>query len=201
MLKREARAESLRMRETLKGPDVDKKSKTICQRFIDKFGPQLSQTRVLHVFLSMPIRKEVNTNYIIEAIEQDYANVQLVTSYITDFENSVMQTTRFKLSDELISNKWGVPEPIEVWPVDAKEIDLVLIPLLAFDKQGHRVGYGKAFYDRFLHHCRPDALRIGVSMFGPVDEIDDLHDTDIPLHYCVTPDKVYQFAPPATNGQ
>ena len=185
----------------LKGPDIDKRSKHICQRFIDKFGAELSRARVLHIFLSIPTRKEVNTNYLIETIEQNYPDIQLVTSYITDFENSVMRTTRFKQTGELISNKWGVPEPIEVWPVDEKEIDLVVLPLLAFDKQGHRVGYGKAFYDHFLHHCRPDALRVGVSMFGPVDAIEDLHEGDIPLHYCITPDKVYHFSASPLNGQ
>ena len=74
------------------------------------------------------------------------------------------------------------------------KIDVVFVPLLAFDKLGHRVGYGKGFYDKFLNDdCRKDVIKIGLSLFKPVDKISDIQKHDIVMDYCVTPDKVYIF--------
>ncbi len=73
------------------------------------------------------------------------------------------------------------------------EIDLVLVPLLAFDKNGSRVGYGKGHYDKFLSQCRDDVIKIGLSFFDPADQIDDINQFDISLNYCVTPHQVFEF--------
>jgi len=72
-------------------------------------------------------------------------------------------------------------------------IDAVLIPLLAFDNQGFRVGYGGGFYDRFLPACRPEALKVGLSFFDPVDVIEDKDQYDIPMDYCVTPTEIIRW--------
>ena len=74
------------------------------------------------------------------------------------------------------------------------EIDLVLVPLLAFDQEGYRVGYGKGYYDKFLSQCREDVIKIGLSFFEPVDAISDINQFDMSLNYCVTPQQVYDFS-------
>ena len=70
---------------------------------------------------------------------------------------------------------------------------LIFVPLLAFDKFGNRVGYGKGFYDVFLSECRPDTLKIGFSFFEAEVEIEDVFEKDIKLDYCITPKAVYKF--------
>lgn len=77
--------------------------------------------------------------------------------------------------------------------MDDKKIDVVFVPLLAFDKTGHRVGYGKGFYDDFLAKCRPQTIKIGLSFFDAEDHIEDIYQGDIPLDYCITPNKIYKF--------
>jgi 5-formyltetrahydrofolate cyclo-ligase len=69
----------------------------------------------------------------------------------------------------------------------------VLIPLLAFDRKGHRVGYGKGYYDRFLRTCRKDVVKIGFSYFDPVEKIEDASRYDVRLNYCITPNDIYRF--------
>ena len=70
---------------------------------------------------------------------------------------------------------------------------MVLTPLLAFDKKGNRVGFGKGYYDKFFSQCRSDVIKIGLSFFEAEDLIDDINSYDIPLNFCVTPQTVYRF--------
>lgn len=93
----------------------------------------------------------------------------------------------------LTPNKWGIPEPISTTYINPKSITTVVVPLLCFDQHGHRVGYGKGYYDRFLSRCLPSCKTIGVSCFSPVDKIEDTETTDISLNTVVTPQKIYSF--------
>lgn len=94
---------------------------------------------------------------------------------------------------ELALSDWQIHEPSHNETIASNEIDLVIVPLLAFDERGYRVGYGRGFYDRFLAQCRPDAQKIGLSYFPPVERIDDVNEFDIKLDSCVTPGKVWRF--------
>ena len=89
-------------------------------------------------------------------------------------------------------SKMGIDEPVDGLPMFPEEIDLVIVPLLAFDKEGNRVGYGKGYYDKFLKECRKDVVKIGFSFFE-AEKIDDVKNYDIKLDYCITPNKIYQF--------
>jgi 5-formyltetrahydrofolate cyclo-ligase len=91
------------------------------------------------------------------------------------------------------SGAFQILEPKEGDEVPPEAIDMVLVPLLAFDKRGYRVGYGKGYYDLFLSKCRSDVLKIGCSYFPPVPFISDIDKYDIPLTHCVTPQVVYEF--------
>ena len=95
----------------------------------------------------------------------------------------------------LIHNRWGIsePDPILSQPVEAGEIDAVLVPLLGYDTAGHRVGYGGGYYDRFLAECRPDVIKIGLSFFEPIAAISDVNEWDVRLDCCLTPYTVYTW--------
>ena len=91
------------------------------------------------------------------------------------------------------TNKYGIDEPMDGIDMFPSEIDMFIVPLLGFDKKGHRVGYGKGCYDRFLKKCRKDCMKIGFSYFDAVDKIDDLNQYDIKLDYCITPERIFTF--------
>ncbi len=94
---------------------------------------------------------------------------------------------------EFMQNEYGVDEPVEGVDIEPSAIDLVLVPLLCFDNNGNRVGYGKGYYDRFLKGCRPDCIKIGFSYFAPVEHIEDINANDVRLNYCVTHERIYEF--------
>jgi 5-formyltetrahydrofolate cyclo-ligase len=90
-------------------------------------------------------------------------------------------------------NQWGITEPEYGKEVPPQLIDVVIVPLLAFDTRGNRLGYGKGFYDRFLAECKADVLKIGVSYFEPEQAFEEVDEYDIPLDICVTPERVWSF--------
>jgi 5-formyltetrahydrofolate cyclo-ligase len=82
---------------------------------------------------------------------------------------------------------------VETATAEPQEIDLVIVPLLAFDEKGIRVGYGKGYYDRYLKDCREDCLKVGFSYFEAVERIEDADEFDVPLDFCITPNRIYVF--------
>jgi len=93
----------------------------------------------------------------------------------------------------LKQSDWGILEPTFGTTKTADLFDLVLVPLLAYDIEGNRVGYGKGFYDGFLKSCKPDCQFIGLSYFEPEENPIDTIPSDIRLHYCITPKRILQF--------
>ena len=103
-----------------------------------------------------------------------------------------MSARASRRDSELIENRWGIREPVSGEVLGPEQIDLVIVPLLCFDASGHRVGYGRGMYDRFLAGCRADCLKVGLSYFPPVAAIDDVSETDIGLDVCITPEREYK---------
>lgn len=143
-----------------------------------------------HLFLPISQLKEIDTSVIISNLHGKDKHIVLpkVTGNGTLKHFLLTDATKFR------TNRWNIPEPVDGIEVAAHKIDVVFLPLLAFDRKGHRVGYGKGFYDNFLGECRKDVKKIGLSLFGPEEAIEDIHENDIPLDYCVTPEKIYSFS-------
>lgn len=146
----------------------------------------------LHTYLPMEVNREVDTYPVMDFLQFSNPGLQIVIPKV-NFESRTMD--HYLLNDETIlkENASHILEPQAGKTVRSSEIDLVVTPLLAFDKRGYRVGYGKGFYDRFLAECRNDVIKVGLSFFDAVDLIEDTDEFDIPLTYCVTPYMVYEF--------
>ncbi|MEP7258546.1 MAG: 5-formyltetrahydrofolate cyclo-ligase [Flavitalea sp.] len=108
-------------------------------------------------------------------------------------DESTMEAIQLDKETLFVKNRYNILEPLHGEKVQPKLIDILFIPLIAFDIKGYRVGFGKGYYDRYLARCRPDALKIGFSFFEPVDSLDDIHQFDVPLNLCISPMRVYEF--------
>ena len=141
-----------------------------------------------HIFLSIQKQNEVDTEPIVSLLFGK--NKDIITS-TADFKT--LQMKHFLLTEHtrLKVNSYGIPEPLEAIEVPNEKINVVFIPLLAYDLQGNRVGYGKGFYDRFLQKTK--ALKIGLSFFEPEKKITDTNSSDVKLDYCVSTTRIYKF--------
>jgi len=107
--------------------------------------------------------------------------------------NGHMEAVLWTKKTPLTPNEWGILEPKSNAFISPKNIETIIVPLLCFDQHGHRVGYGKGYYDRFLARCAKNVKTIGVSAFDVVETIEDANEKDYLLDIAVTPKKVYLF--------
>ena len=151
----------------------------------------LENIHYLHLFLSMDRFNEVDTEPFRKAVERSAHGTKILVP-VMDMMNSTLQ--HYELEDEIIieKNSFGVPEPrVRKWPVAPSKIDMVIVPLLGFDNQGNRLGYGKGYYDRFLSQLRPDCPKIGICLeLGHLEEGLPIEPHDVSLDFVITEEKV-----------
>lgn len=184
MNKAELRREYLAKQKALSEEERDSASKRISDHFFSGFD--LGVVRVLHSFIPIEKFKEINTRIIFAKLWREYPHIRTVVPRV-DFETNVIRNLKFTHETELVRNVWDIDEPAHDDHVETQSIDMVLVPGLCFDLNGHRVGYGKGFYDRFLKTCRADCVKIGLSYFAPVPAIFDVHEEDVRLDVIITP--------------
>ena len=187
MLKKELRAKYKALRNELSEEDLEEMSLDIANKVLTL---PIWDKNYFHIFLSIKEHKEVNTEYILHLLSGKDKEIIISKS---DFGTREM--THFLLTDntKIKKNQYNIPEPIDGIEVPTTKIDVVIVPLFAFDKTGHRAGYGKGFYDKFLKECKPETTKIGLSFFKPEEKIEDVFESDVKLDYCVTPNEIYKF--------
>jgi 5-formyltetrahydrofolate cyclo-ligase len=188
MLKKELRKTFLARQKSLSPEARARASEAIAKLFFEKFD--LSRIHFLHGFLPIEKFNEIDTRPIFGKVWREFPRVETLVPRV-DFETNEIENLKFTRETVVAENQWNIDEPTHDEKVETAKIDLVLVPLLCFDARGFRVGYGKGFYDRLLQHCRADCLKIGLSYFEPVAEIEDAQDFDIKLDFFVTPERVF----------
>lgn len=174
-------------RQAFSDAEIEEKSLAIANRCLSL---DIWHKTYFHLFLSIRRHKEIDTEFLLQVLAGKDKEVVVSKS---DFETRSM--LHFLLTDntKFAVSSYGIPEPLNGLEVPVDKIDVVFVPLLAYDRKGNRVGYGKGFYDLFLSQCKPETIKIGLSLFDPEETIDGVFEGDIKLDYCVTPEKVYLF--------
>lgn len=186
-MKTKLRSKYKNLRAQLSSEIIENKSIEIANKLLEL---PIWEYSFYHLFLTISEKKEIDTEPILHILQGKDKNVILSKSNF-----STNRLINYLLTDTTVirKNEWGIPEPIDGIEIASEKIDVVFVPLLAFDKNGHRVGYGKGFYDIFLAECKKDVIKIGLSLFEAENEITEILESDIALDYCVTPDKLYNF--------
>lgn len=187
MTKAEIRKLYKTKRQALSLLEIEEKSIAIANQLLKL---NIWQYTYFHLFLTISKQKEINTDFLMHVLLGKDKQILISQS---NFSDSSLKNYLLTDSTPIKENKFGIPEPQEGLEVAVEKIDVVFVPLLAFDRKGHRVGYGKGFYDRFLKNCREDVVKIGLSFFEP-EELINANENDVALNYCITPDRVFKFS-------
>ncbi len=174
-------------RETQKGADV------LSRRIWDTILalPQFIRARTVMTYLD--IGSEVRTRRYLPELWQ--LGKKLVVPYCMARE---LRLFHLKNMDELSPGTWQILEPKPEWRehaerhVDTAELDLIVVPGLAFDRYGGRLGLGKGYYDRFLLHIRPDAVKIAPAFECQLVDKIPLLPHDVRVDMVVTENAVYK---------
>jgi 5-formyltetrahydrofolate cyclo-ligase len=181
LAKRELRSRMRSVRSVLPPSAREERSRAAAQRVMELAQYVGAKTIVGY----SAIQKEIDPAQLLAAARERGATVGLPR-----VDDERLELHAFADVSELEEGAFGVLEPVASAPIIApSSVDLVIVPGLAFDGRGHRLGYGRAFYDRMLPNM-PQAFRVGfaydfqVLMELPIDE------HDVPMHVVVTDSQV-----------
>ena len=179
-MKNQLRDDILEKRNSLPKEEVINKSRNIEEKlfYLDSY----KKSRTVMLFVSF--NNEVYTHDIIKkslgkknVVIPKVMQQEIEPSIIIDFDSLIP------------AGKFGILEPIDLMKIAYKNIDLVLVPGIAFDLEGHRIGYGFGYYDKFLKKV-PKAVKIGLCFdFQIVDKI-PAEQHDVPVDFIVTEKRV-----------
>ncbi|MBU2921847.1 5-formyltetrahydrofolate cyclo-ligase [Winogradskyella psychrotolerans] len=175
------------LRQQLSNTEIDNFSLAIANQLLTL---DIWNKSFYHIFLTIAEQKEIDTDFILNILAGKDKHIVISKSNFEDYSMS-----HFLLTDSttIKKNSYNIPEPVDGIEIQSSQLEVVFIPLLAFDKLGNRIGYGKGFYDRFLADCKSETLKIGLSFFEAEDDIFETSENDIKLDYCVTPEQIIQF--------
>ena len=177
------RAEAMRIRDAL--DNREKRSAAICEQVAAL--PIYAAARAIHCYL--PMRSEVDTRPLIaHALARGKrVAVPIVIPRVADLSHAWLESLA---ADALAPGVFGTFNPRDMRPARLGDWDLAIVPLLAFDRRGNRLGYGKGYYDRLLAASPVASVGVGFA----AQEIGALPSTarDVSLDWIVTEDEVIQ---------
>jgi 5-formyltetrahydrofolate cyclo-ligase len=142
-------------------PDKDELSQRICATFAARPGYAAARTVLFYV----DVRSEVRTrHYLPTALTH---GKKIVVPWCND--QGELELFHLASMDELSIGMYGILEPrpeLRLLPakrVEPRELDLVMVPGVAFDRTGARMGHGKGYYDKLLQHARADAPLVALA--------------------------------------
>jgi 5-formyltetrahydrofolate cyclo-ligase len=186
--KQALRAQYLAQRSALLPQEVERLSVQLLEQVVHWLA-QREELQHFHLFLPIEGQQEVNTLLLKELLEVE--GKTLYTSRVRRGELG-LDTVKLPRVATLRIDRWGIPIPDKVELVSPESIQVVFVPLLAYDRQGNRLGFGKGYYDVFLGGLSPVVLKVGLSFFDPEEAIPaETH--DVRLDFCVTCSRTWDF--------
>jgi 5-formyltetrahydrofolate cyclo-ligase len=145
--------------------------------------------QVLMLYLSTPT--EVDTTPIAQAA---WADMKSVLAPRVSWEQRRMLPIEIRsLTTDVQDGMLGIREPVDGMPVPVSDIDLIIVPGLAFDTAGNRLGRGRGFYDRFLAHRDFRGIACGLAFDEQLVPAVPVEDKDVAMHMLVTSTAVHRF--------
>lgn len=170
-----------KLREKLSDEEVRKKSSAIVKKLL-----QLEEyENAKSVMFYIGINKEVKTE---EAVKAALGSGKLVAAPVSDLEKRRIIPVKLNSLSELKPRAYGVLEPAGGRELDERELELVIVPVLAFDAEGNRIGYGLGFYDRFLRNISAKKIALAYEM-QMVDRV-LATENDMPMDVIITEKRV-----------
>ncbi|WMN07614.1 5-formyltetrahydrofolate cyclo-ligase [Marivirga arenosa] len=184
MDKKTLRKVYLEKRKFLSEAEYERRNILLYGQLVDFFNEHPFKS--VHTFIPIVKNNEPDVFQFIKYLWTKKPQINTITS-ITDLNSTKLYHFQIHNTTTFITNEWGIPEPQDCNQFSLKDIDCVLVPMIIGTKSGHRIGYGKGYYDRFLSQCSANTKFIGINL-GPLLEGEKfINQYDVPMDYMITP--------------
>lgn len=185
-MKKEFRSKVISNRKNQSPDFISKHSSIITEKLISMECIKNSK----NIMLYLDFNNEVKTD---ELINKLISLKKIVSSPITIVkERKLIPCQITNLSNDIQIGAYGIREPKKdsSHEINTSDIDIVIVPAVAYDKNCYRLGYGGGFYDRFLENLRDDAITIGIAF--DIQIFDDVpkEPHDAQLDYIITETRI-----------
>ncbi len=184
-MKKDFRKKIISLRNCIDSDTVNQNSLIITEKLLAT--PLLKSINTIMVYLDF--NNEVKTDYLVTELLNLEKNVVAPITIIK--EKKLLPHKITNLHTDIVVGAYGIREPHkDTLSTGSQSIDVVIVPGVAYDINGYRLGYGGGFYDRFLEKLRPDCIKIGIVFDMQVfDEVPkEIHDAK--LDYIITEKRI-----------
>lgn len=181
MTKDELRLEMKRLRRQITKEESEQKSRAAADAVFEL--PQYKSAETVMAYMAS--FKEISTS----AIIRDALKHKHLVIPVSNTDSLTITPSYLKSENDLVKGAYGIYEPRIIEPAKVNDIDIAIIPGIAFDRRGGRLGFGKGYYDRFLSEFH--GVKIGFCYeFQLIDEL-PLDSHDIPMDIIITEKRIY----------
>jgi 5-formyltetrahydrofolate cyclo-ligase len=171
-------------RDILSPEMVIRLSSKITTRFLKELLPSLGPVKSVMAY--MPIQSEVKTARAINSLLSMGVNV-----HVPCIRGNEITPAVYTKKCRLVSGPFRIKEPAKKKTVGSpKNLDVVIVPGIVFDMVGHRIGFGKGYYDRFLKRLSKDAVKVGFSFEKQLVPAIPHESHDVHMNYIVTEKRI-----------
>ena len=181
------RKEILAKRKNINTVEKEEKDRKI----LEKFYESKYYIEAKNIFIYISYDSEINTKGIINKALMDNKKIYVPR---TEFKTRLMDAVKITSLDNLIESEYGILEPSAEKPhIDPNGLDLIVVPGVAFDRNGGRMGYGAGFYDRYFEKISNDNMKKVIKLalaydFQILEKI-PMNEQDVPVNYIITESK------------
>lgn len=188
--KKDARLAVKRLLSLLSDGYLKNADNKIREHLLSLEGFQKSNT----IMTYLSLEREVGT--LDFAREVLHRRKRLIVPRVQSHPKALIACEIMSLDEGLVPSRYGILEPdkAHIRQVDPYEIEFHVVPGLAFDKKGHRLGRGGGYYDRFLSGISPNAMTVGVCYECQLLDLVPCDSRDMPVQCVVTEKGIYQAA-------
>lgn len=184
ILKKRIREEFLKKRRKQPYKDIVEKSNKIFSKILET--KEYKKAKNILVYLSL--KDEVSTEKLIVEMILKKKNVYAPKINI---KKDLMDAIKITEKTSFFENKIGIYEPVDGEKAKKSDIDLIIIPAIAFDYWGHRIGFGNGCYDRFLTNMT--AFKLGVGFDFQIIESIPAEEHDIKVDMIITEKRIIRY--------
>ncbi len=186
-MKKELRQRLRKILAELPPDQLSAESLQACHRLFEQ--PEYIKSEVVMIFLALPT--EIDTSPLVLRAWQDQKRV--LAPKVSWNQRRMLPLEMRSLTDDLTVSNMGIREPATGVPFPIAMIDMVIVPGLAFDEYGNRLGRGRGFYDRFLAHPEFTGVACALALEAQITKSVPVGPLDRHVDMLITNEKVRRF--------